>query len=109
MHFVGRIWKVLWSSHTLQYLRCDVDNSSIRLAHDTTPPLFPKGTSYTEDDTGIDMFTTVRYVTVTTQHGVSSGAQSQTYRHRCTICITDGEVSRTLECCVTMCNYVEIV
>lgn len=90
-------------------MRYDVDNSSIRLAHDTTPPFFPNGTSYTEDDTGIDTFTTVRYDTVTTQHAVSSGSQSQTYRHRCTICVTDGEVSRNLECRVMVCNYIETV
>ena len=34
-----------------------------------------------------------------------SGALSQTYRHRCTICVTDGEVSRTRDCCVSICKY----
>ena len=36
---------------------------------------------------------------------MSSGAQSQTYRHR----VRDGEVSRTRDCCVRVCKYKGLV
>jgi hypothetical protein len=41
-----------------------------------------------------DAFRTGRYDTMTTQHAASSNAQSQTYRHRRGICVTEGGIVR---------------
>ena len=52
-------------------------------------------------------FTTVRYDTVTTQHAVSSGAQSYTLRHKPVSQTV--EISRNSECCVRLSKNIERV